>query len=92
MDVFSPSMHYDPHAYLDGRFFENIRFAALDCAAREIYRNGVEGHIAECGVYRGDFASLAGVRKAVMEYCRREHIGYMRIPDEFDTAVLSKPL
>ena len=204
VDVFSPSMHYDPHAYLDGRFFENIRFAALDCAAREIYRNGVEGHIAECGVYRGDFAhmisrllpdrkfylfdtfegfderdnvdhefdtiptvyfnntavdvvldkighhvdtvvrkgyfpetakgleeerfafvsldtdlyqpilagleffwprlnpggmifvhdfaSLAGVRKAVMEYCRREHIGYMRIPDEFDTAVLSKPL
>lgn len=34
----------------------NPRVNALECAAREIYDRGVEGSIAEAGVYRGDFA------------------------------------
>lgn len=36
---------------------------------------------------------LLGVRKAVIEFCRRESIGYMSLPDGTDaTAVISKPL
>lgn len=35
---------------------------------------------------------LLGVRKAVIEFCKKEGIGYVRLPDSFSTAVLSKPL
>ncbi len=36
---------------------------------------------------------LLGVRKAVIEFCKREGIGYMSLPDGTDaTAVISKPL
>lgn len=35
---------------------------------------------------------LSGVRKAVEEFCRKENIGIVVLPDEWGTAVLSKPL
>ena len=36
---------------------------------------------------------LLGVRKAVIEFCKREGIGYMSLPDGSGaTAVISKPL
>lgn len=36
---------------------------------------------------------LKGVRKAVIEFCRKEGIGYMSLPDGTDaTAVISKPI
>lgn len=34
----------------------NVRVASLAAAANEIYRRNVQGSVAECGVYRGDFA------------------------------------
>ncbi len=204
VDVFSPSMYFDGNVYRDQKIYEDIRYATLDCAAREIYCNGVEGHVAECGVYKGafsrainmllpdrklylfdtfegfderdnidsdsgtfssydfsdttvdmvldeigrhadivvrkgyfpetakgleeerfalvsldtdlyqpilagleffwprmnpggvifvhDFGGLDGVRKAVVEFCQREHVGYVRIPDSCHTVILSKPL
>lgn len=37
--------------------------------------------------------NLRGVRRAVMEFCKREKIGYMSLPDGSDaTAVICKPL
>lgn len=34
----------------------NVRIASLAAAAKEIYRRNIDGSVAECGVYRGDFA------------------------------------
>lgn len=56
VDVFSPSMLYDELEYYERGRFKDIRVAALEAAAKEIYRNNVGGAAAELGVYRGDFS------------------------------------
>ena len=43
-------------------------------------------------IFVHDFGGLFGVNKAVMEYCKKWHIGYTRIPDYNTSAVLQKPL
>lgn len=35
---------------------KNPRISSLAAAAREIYRKNIEGSVAECGVYQGEFA------------------------------------
>ena len=55
-DVFSWSCFY----YLDvlslhETLYSEPRLAAMEVAAREVYRNKVKGNIAEVGVYRGEF-------------------------------------
>ena len=56
VDVFSFSMYYDSKIYWDGVYCSDDRVAALELAAREIYRNNVKGVTAECGVFEGDFS------------------------------------
>lgn len=56
VDVFSPSMFFDEAEYYERSRSKDIRVAALEAAAKEIYRNNVGGAVAELGVYRGDFA------------------------------------
>ncbi len=56
VDVFSPSMLFDESEYYESERFKDIRVAALEAAAKEIYRNNVGGAAAELGVYRGDFS------------------------------------
>ncbi|MCM1231458.1 MAG: TylF/MycF family methyltransferase [Ruminococcus flavefaciens] len=60
VDIFSFSMYFDKQVYFDefhyGGGVESPRFNALEASAREIYHNKVDGAVAECGVWRGDFA------------------------------------
>lgn len=58
VDVFSYSMYFDKQVYFDDSDFRMWpRVAALEAAAREIYKNNVKGAIAECGVFRGWFSN-----------------------------------
>lgn len=59
VDVFSYSMYFDKQVYYDISDYSTSlpRVAALEMTAREIYNNGIEGAIAECGVYRGWFSN-----------------------------------
>lgn len=41
--------------------FSEPRLAALECASREIKSRGIEGNVAEAGVFRGDFAQHINV-------------------------------
>lgn len=56
VDLFSDSMYFDPEVRYEN-YQSHPRLAALEANAREIYLNHVEGAIAECGVYRGNFAN-----------------------------------
>lgn len=60
VDVFSFSMFFDRQVYYDrfhyDRGVEAPRLRALEANAREIYHNGVDGAVAECGVWQGGFA------------------------------------
>ena len=56
VDLFSDSMYFDPEVRYEG-YNSHPRLAALEANARELYLNHVEGAIAECGVYRGNFAN-----------------------------------
>lgn len=57
IDVFSASMYWDDSQYYEKPTQKHPRLIMLEAAAKEIYRNGVEGAIAECGVYKGWFAN-----------------------------------
>lgn len=57
VDVFSSSMYFDPDVYYERPSSKDPRVIALEAAAKEIYKNNVGGHIAECGVYKGWFAN-----------------------------------
>lgn len=57
VDVFSTSMYWDDSQYYEKPTQKHPRLIALEAAAKEIYRNEVEGAIAECGVYKGWFAN-----------------------------------
>ena len=57
VDVFSFSMFFDKEVYYEKPHYEHPRYFALEVAVKEIYKNGVPGDIAECGVYRGKFAN-----------------------------------
>lgn len=41
-------------------------------------------------IFVHDFAELKGVRKAVVEFCHSTGVGYMRLPDDCHSAVISK--
>lgn len=60
VDVFSFSMYFDKRVYYELFHYDNsrhcIRLNALEANARELYHNNVEGAVAECGVWRGEFA------------------------------------
>lgn len=57
VDVFSYSAYFDRNVFNDNaEEFSDFRLAALYSASKEIYFHNVDGAIAECGVYRGDFA------------------------------------
>ena len=58
VDVYSYSMYYDKKVYSEPNYFKDIRLATLESASREIYHNHVDGAIAECGVYRGEFSKI----------------------------------
>lgn len=57
IDVFSYSMYFDEKVYYEDPLNSHPRLQALERAACEIYKNGVEGAIAECGVYKGHFSN-----------------------------------
>ena len=56
IDLFSPSEFVEASEYGEDSHFTYVRAASLEAASKEIYRNHVEGELAELGVYRGDFA------------------------------------
>lgn len=62
----SPTQRYDHKAFMEGTLWsvstDVVRAAALDLAAREIAETGVEGAVAEVGVFQGDFAQLINRR------------------------------
>lgn len=58
VDVFSPSMYFDKQTYHEAGYYPDVRFSALEAASKEIYRNEVEGAIAELGVYRGECSKV----------------------------------
>lgn len=56
-DVCSFSIFFNPWNYYGNFSLEkNIKHHVTECIQREIYRNGVEGAVAEAGVYRGNTA------------------------------------
>lgn len=57
VDVFSSSMFFDPEVYYEKPSSKHPRIIALEAAAKEIYKNKVDGDIVECGVYKGWFAN-----------------------------------
>lgn len=60
VDVFSISQYFDEKSCFDEMEQtpgDEWRIRALELAAKEIYCNGVQGAIAECGVYKGAFAN-----------------------------------
>ena len=66
IDVFSPSMFFDKDIFFEESAFDRsdgayARAALLESCAKEIYCNHIEGHIAECGVYQGDFSALMNI-------------------------------
>lgn len=56
VDVYSISMYFDPQMFEETSFHPDARFASFEILARHIYKNDVEGDVAEVGVYRGDSA------------------------------------
>lgn len=58
IDVFSYSMYFDEKVYYEKPYYSHPRLHALERAACEIYKNKVDGAIAECGVYKGWFANF----------------------------------
>lgn len=57
VDVYSQSAYYDREMLKERIIdFPDIRIAALKVASNEIYYNHVDGEIAECGVYKGEFS------------------------------------
>lgn len=57
MDVLSPSLYFCDWNYYNKFFHEkNIKHYVTECLQREIYVNGVQGAIAEAGVYKGETA------------------------------------
>lgn len=75
---------------------ERFAFVSLDTDLYEPIKAGLEFFWPRLNpggyIFIHDFAGLAGVRKAVEEFCRRTGTGYVRLPDECHSAVLSKPL
>ena len=61
-DILSPSMHFNPWAHFDPVWSDwDIRISAIECIAREIYRNGIDGAIAEAGVFKGNTAKRMNI-------------------------------
>ena len=58
VDLFVERRRKDIEYHPLGLFYNTPREATLELMSREIYRYGIEGSVAELGVYRGDFASL----------------------------------
>lgn len=56
VDVYSISMYFDPQMFEETSFHPDARFASFEILARHIYKNDVDGDVAEVGVYRGDSA------------------------------------
>lgn len=59
-DVFSPSLYHKPYRLLTKMYYyaEDVRFATFESMMREVYRYGVSGSVAECGVARGESAKV----------------------------------
>lgn len=54
VDVLSPSTYFNPKAHNGPvEISADIRYKTIECISREIYINGIEGAVAEAGVYRG---------------------------------------
>lgn len=57
VDIYSYSAYYDREVLKDPIIdVPDIRVAALNAVANEIYYHNVNGAIAECGVYKGEFS------------------------------------
>ena len=78
---------------------ERFAFVSLDTDLYKPIKAGLDffyPRLARGGVIFVDdlgHPELPGVRKAVIEFCKKEKIGYVSIPDGTDsTAVIVKPL
>lgn len=78
---------------------ETFAFVSLDTDLYKPIKAGLEffyPRLNRGGVIFVDdlgYPELPGVRKAVIEFCKKEKVGYVRIPDgTSSTAVISKPL
>lgn len=59
VDVLSPSTYFNPSMhYEEVKSFKYKRHLAIECIAREIYKNGIGGAVAEAGVYKGVTAQV----------------------------------
>ena len=59
IDALSISMYFNPDIYFtESKVTTDIRHKAIECCAREIYRNNIKGSIAEAGVYKGGTAAI----------------------------------
>lgn len=56
VDVLSWSPYFAPWVYYEPMHTNRPRLHAIESIAREIYRNGVNGEVAEAGVYKGTTA------------------------------------
>ncbi len=57
IDVLSPSTYFNPKSHFsEVAITRDIRHQAIECISREIYKNNIQGAVAEAGVYRGGTA------------------------------------
>lgn len=56
VDMLSPSTYFNPFAYCEPVWAKDVRHSVIECISREIYKNGIEGAVAEAGVYKGETA------------------------------------
>lgn len=57
VDVGSPSLFFNPWSYFEEITLEkNLKHSVTECIQREIYKNNINGAVAEAGVYKGKTA------------------------------------
>lgn len=61
-DILSPSSYFSPWKHYEKMCFRNkMKILLIECIAREIYKNNIQGAIAEVGVFQGETAKYMNI-------------------------------